>query len=71
MHVCNIWKSKTFGCHGYLTELLSQSLLSDSQRSHPSDAAGCLNLIHIKTLHPFLRDQLEKNAVSGVKNVNM
>lgn len=50
------------GCRGYLAELLPQSLLRDSQRSHPSDPTGCLNLVHVQTLHAFLCNQLNTDA---------
>lgn len=57
---CPSWKTAS-GCRGYLAELLSQSLLRDSQRSHTSDPTGCLNLVHIQTLHAFLCNQLNTN----------
>lgn len=50
------------GWRGYLAELLSQSFLGDSQRPHPSDPTGCLNLVHIQTLHSFLCNQLKKHT---------
>lgn len=55
-----IWKT-AFSCRGYLAELLSQSLLCDSQRSHASDPTGSLNLLHVQTLHSFLCNQLNKH----------
>lgn len=54
----------------YLAELLSQSLLGDSQRPHASDTTRCLHLVHVQTRHAFICNQLRAERTSEIITLN-